>query len=117
MRLVGVFLAAALLSACVKPQSELDQGFVMLAERDYQAASAHFSAMHAAAPTDPYVNLNLGVALAELGLTDEAAKHYRTAIATGREAQVLTVLVEGQQEQRLTTVKKLASVNLEKLSE
>ncbi|MEM7506172.1 MAG: tetratricopeptide repeat protein [Pseudomonadota bacterium] len=108
-------ISATFLSACSTDISRLDQGVAMLADRQYAEAQTHFEAMLAEDAGDPYVNLNLGVASANLGDKVAAARYYRTAIANGQSARIETTVQGGEQSQQSTTVAALAARNLELL--
>lgn len=116
----GIITAAAVasatfLAACSTDISRLDQGVAMLAEKRYADAQTHFEAMLTEDAGDPYVNLNLGVASANLGDNVAAARYYRTAIANGQSARIETTVQGGTQNQQSTTVAALAARNLELL--
>ena len=116
MRRQGMVAIIALaLQGCGPSLSPLDQGIVLLSERDYPGAEQHFGEMLAENPEDPYANLNMGVANAKLGDKVAAARYYRAAIQYGQAAEIKTTVAGGVQEPRSTTVAALAARNLEML--
>jgi Flp pilus assembly protein TadD len=108
-------MAGLLLAGCAERSTALDDGWKLIKAEDYAAARAQYQSILAENPNDPYANLNLGVALEELGDNATAAKHYQVAIANGKDAQILEVAQDGKIASRSTTVSKVAEENLASL--
>jgi len=112
---VGAVMAGLLLSGCAGQDTALDDGWKLIKAEDYAAARAHYQSVLAENPNNPYANLNLGVALEELGDKAMAAKYYQAAVANGKDAQILEVAQDGSVAGRRTTVSKVAEENLASL--
>jgi len=112
---VSAVVTGLLLSGCASQNTSLDDGWKLIKAEDYASARAHYQTVLADNPNNPYANLNLGVALEELGDKAMAAKHYQAAIANGKDAQILEVAQDGNVAGRLTTVSKVAEENLASL--
>jgi Tfp pilus assembly protein PilF len=108
----GALVAAVVLAGCATQNTGLDDGWKLIKSEDYAAARAHYQSVLAEDPNNPYANLNLGVALEELGDNAMAAKHYQVAISTGKDAQIQEVAQDGHSAGRNTTVSKVAEENL-----
>ena len=122
MRMMSLIAGTALLglvAGCAteqqNPNARLDTGLLALQENRLDDAKAHFSAMLADDPNNPYVHLSLGAILAEQGDATAAAKHYQVAAANGANSPVRTAVSAGGSSQVDTTVAKIASENLAKL--
>jgi Flp pilus assembly protein TadD len=109
---VGAMMAAFLLPGCASQSTTLDEGWKLIKAEDYASARAHYQSALAENPDNPYANLNLGVALEELGDKEMAAKHYQVAVANGKDARILVVAQDGSVAKRATTVSKVAEENL-----
>jgi Flp pilus assembly protein TadD len=108
-------MAGLLLSGCSGQGEALNTGWDMITAENYGAARAHYQSMLAGDPNNPYVNLNLGVALEESGDNEMAARHYQVAAANGKEAVIAEVAQDGNVAPRQTTVAKVAQENLASL--
>lgn len=110
----GLTAAVLLVAACATPESAqpVQYGLGLLAAEDYAAAKAHFSALRKKYPADPYVALNLGVALQQLGENEQAAEMYRVAIEAGENAPVHLTVNNGDRGRRFTNAAELARENL-----
>ena len=114
--MLGAIAAGILLSACASERhSELEQGWDLMVAKDYAAARDHYERMLAEDPTNPWANLNLGVAYEELGDKEKAARYYQAAIANGRDAEIGVVAETGNVAERGTTVETVAQENLRAL--
>ncbi|MEM9737197.1 MAG: tetratricopeptide repeat protein [Pseudomonadota bacterium] len=117
MKRAGLGVLALALAACTQPQDPIMSGVSMMQEGSYQQAKSHFEGLLANDPTDPYVNLNLGVANAELGDKATAASYYRVAIEEGQSARIGTTVTGDEVDGGAsTTVAALAARNLELLN-
>lgn len=116
-RIAFIFIGCALLAACASPERQrpLQFGVGYLVAEDYASAKAHFEKLHETHPRDPYIALNLGVALEKLGETDRAAEMYRIAIEEGEHTPVHLTVTDGNQARQTTSVAMLARRNLERL--
>jgi tetratricopeptide (TPR) repeat protein len=112
---VGAMMAGLLLSGCAGQSTSLDDGWKLIEAKDYAAARAQYQSILVENPSNPYANLNLGVALEELGDNASAAKHYQVAIANGKDAEIVKVAQDGNVADRSTTVSKVAEENLASL--
>jgi tetratricopeptide (TPR) repeat protein len=115
LAVVGALVAGLLLAGCTASSKAEDDGWELLVARDFQGARAYYETVLAERPNDPYANLNLGVAYEELGDKEMAAKHYRVALANGKNSQVRRVLEDGSIAPRETYIAKVAEENLAKL--
>jgi len=110
--IIGAMIAGLALSGCASPNSSQDDGWKLIVAKDYQAAQAYYQNKLAEDPSDPYVNLNLGVTYEELGNTDLAVTHYQLAVANGKDAKIQEVTQDGNVMLRSTTVSEIAQENL-----
>jgi Flp pilus assembly protein TadD len=93
MRWAGLGLAAFALSAC-GPDKLVDtdqvetayhSGYEAIQAGNWQRAEHFLIIAEARDPTDPYVQLNLGVIDQHLGELEKARAHYQRAIKTGED--------------------------------
>lgn len=109
---VGALVAGLTVAGCTGHSKEQDDGWSMIVAQDFAGARAHYQTLLADDPNNPYLNLNLGVAFDELGDKEMAAKHYRVAIANGRDAEIAEVADDGNVAKRASTVANVARQNL-----
>jgi len=114
--ILGAVIGGLLLAGCSGQSAEENTAWQSIVAEDYSSARDQYASILAGDPNDPYANLNIGVAYEELGDLAMAAKHYQIAIANGAEAQILEVAQDGKTAGRETTVAKVATENLARVS-
>ncbi len=115
-RLLAALVCATLLAACTYTGTYRDEGWSKIVAEDYSGARDYYLTVLAERPTNPWANLNIGVAYEELGQIDLARQHYELAARHGELAEIVEVAHDGNVVGRSTTVAEVAADNLARLS-